>query len=109
MRALRSTRNRLVTLTAIVLLAGATPAQADFDLGLDLEWEGSRAQEVSAAVLDLTIVRPLATGRVIVGGVFFLPAALFSLPMGQEGFDGVLDTFITEPSDFAFQRKIGDL
>lgn len=109
MRALRTTRNRFAIFASILLLAGATPAQAALDLGLDFTWEGSRAQEVTSTALDLLFVRPLATGRVIVGGLFFLPAALISLPMGQEGFDGALDTFVTEPSEYAFQRKIGEL
>ena len=104
MRALRTIRHRLATLSLIALFASPLPAQADA-----FNWEGSRAQEVTSSVLDLVLVRPLATGRVLIGGLLFIPAVVISAPSGREGFDGAYDTLIAEPTEFAFQRKIGEL
>ena len=105
MRAHHSRRPRFAAAALCLLLLAATPAGA-----LEMpDWEGTRAQEITSSTLDLLIVRPLATGRVIVGSLLFLPAALLSLPMEQEGFDGAFDTLIAEPSEYAFQRKIGEL
>ncbi len=104
MRAHRSRSHRLAALVAVALFAAAAPASA-----LDLGWEGSRAQEVTSTTLDLVIVRPLATMRVIVGAGLFLPAALMSLPMGREGYEGAYDVFIGQPREYAFDRKMGEL
>ncbi len=104
MRALRTIRHRLAILATIALLASPLPAQA-----ASFNWEGSRAQEVTSSVLDLVLVRPLATARVIVGGLLFVPAVVISAPGGREGFDSAYDTLIAEPTEFAFQRKIGEL
>lgn len=110
MRAHRPRSPRLAAvLAALLLLAAAGPSSAlDLD-AFDVDWEGSRAQQVTSTALDLMIVRPLATCRVIVGAGLFLPAALLSLPMGREGYDGAYDTFIAEPTEYAFERKMGEL
>ena len=103
---MRPTRTRQFSLLPVcalawaLLLAGPGIAMAD--------WETSRGADIAASTLDLAIVRPLATAKVIVGAVFFLPAALFSAPMGREGFDGAYDTLIAVPVEFAFDRKIGE-
>jgi len=79
----------------------AMPAAAD--------WETSRGADVTASIVDLTIVRPLATIKVIVGALLFPPAALFSAPMGKEGIQGAYETLIEVPAEYAFKRDIGEL
>ena len=107
MRAARIRPFRLAPLAAILFALVASPAAAlEFP---DFDWDGTRAQEVTSSIVDLTIVRPVATVRVVIGSVLFVPAALLSAPMGREGFDGALDTLITAPSEFAFDREIGQL
>ena len=113
MRTARPKSHRLAALTAALIALSTGPASAlempDFEMPDFGSWEGSRAQEITASAVDLAIVRPIATARVVVGSMLFVPAALFSAPMGREGFDGALDTLITAPKEFAFDREIGDL
>ena len=100
-------RARLFPALAITLacLVGAmtlsTPAAAD--------WQSSRGADVAASIVDLTIVRPLATLKVVVGALMFLPAAAFASPSGMEGIEGAYETFIEVPAEYAFQRDIGEL
>ena len=77
----------------------------------EITWEDWRAQvvEMTAKAVDVVLVRPLAAARVVVGALMFIPAALFSLPMGQEGFGEAYDTLIDEPVEYAFRRKIGEM
>jgi len=70
-------------------------------------FEDSRAADVLLSALDVTIIRPLATVRVVLGAGLFLPALLLSAPMGREGYDGAYDVLIDAPTEFAFRRKIG--
>ncbi len=88
------------SLAAVVLLLSASPSTA--------AWEGSRGEDILAKGVDALIVRPLASARVIIGAIMFLPAALLSSPSGKEGFDAAYDTLIQEPSEYAFQRELGD-
>ncbi len=110
MRAARSRTFRLARLAPIaasLLLVTAAPAGAlEFP---ELEWEGSGTQKVTAKTIDLVIVRPIASVRVLVGSILFVPAALFSAPMGREGFEGALDVLITAPAEYAFDREVGAL
>lgn len=84
----------------------ASPA-ASFEMP-EIKWEDSRTQDVTAKTLDLLIVRPLATVRVILGGLLFIPTAILSLPMGREGFSGAHEVFIELPTEYAFDRKLGE-
>jgi hypothetical protein len=103
MRAARTRSPRfacLASFAAITLLVAAGPADA-------LEWDGSRAQDVTAKAVDLTLIRPVASIRVLVGGLLFVPAALIASPMGKEGIDGAMDVLVTAPAEYAFDREIG--
>ena len=100
MRSRRSTRF-LASLAAASLLFGALPSAA-------FEWEGSEAETATAKSVDALIVRPLASMRVIIGSLLFLPAALLASPSGREGIDGAYDTLIGEPMEYAFDRELGD-
>lgn len=101
-------RARLASLAATLMVAAlllpAAPVQA---APWDWEFEGSKAEDVLATGIDLVIVRPLASARVVVGFLFFLPAAALSAPSGREGFDGAYDLMIQEPVEYAFVREIG--
>ena len=109
MRAARTRSSRFACLAATMILLASAPASALEFPDLGLEWEGTRAQDVTAKFVDLTIVRPVASARVAVGGLLFIPAAIFSAPMGREGFDGALDVLIVAPAEYAFEREIGEL
>jgi hypothetical protein len=88
------------SLAAVVLLLSASPSTA--------AWEGSRGEDALAKGVDALIVRPLASARVVIGALMFLPAALLSSPSGREGFDAAYDTLIEEPVEYAFRRELGD-
>ena len=95
----------IACLALSMLVAG--PA-ASFEMP-EVNWEGSLAQDVSVKTLDLLIVRPMATVRVIIGGLLFIPTAIISLPMGREGFSGAHEVFIEIPTEYAFDRALGEL
>jgi len=95
----RSVPSLLAVIAMACVLAAPAPVHA----------EDSRAVRGLLSALDVTIIRPLATARVIVGAGLFVPSFLLSLPMGREGFDGAYDVLIDAPTEFAFRRKIGDL
>lgn len=110
----RSTRALVASLAAATLLFGAAPASAapewlKFPEMPDWEWEDSRAMKATATVLDAFVVRPVAAVRVLVGGALFLPAAMLSVPMGREGLETAYETLITEPTEYAFKRPMGEL
>ena len=74
----------------------------------EFKWEGSKAEDVTAKSLDVLIVRPLASARVLVGAAMLIPAAILSSPSGREGFDGAYDVLLSEPMEYAFDRELGE-
>ena len=100
---MKSLATTVAMLMAVAVLALAAPRPAAAD------WETSPAADVAASTLDLVIVRPLATVKVIVGAVIFVPAMIVSLPMMGEGISGAYETMIEVPAEYAFDRKIGEL
>ena len=95
-----SSTRAFACLAAATLLLSASPSTA--------AWEGSRGEDALAKGVDALIVRPLASARVVIGAIMFLPAALLSSPSGKEGFDIAYDTLIAEPVEYAFRRELGD-
>jgi len=95
----------LIACLALSMLVAGPAASLEMP---EVNWEGSRAQDVSGKTLDLLIVRPLATARVLVGGLLFIPASILSLPMGREGFSSAHEVFIEFPTEYAFDRKLGE-
>ena len=91
----------LASLAAASLLFVAIPSAA-------ADWEGSKAEEITAKGVDALIVRPLASMRVIIGGALYIPAIILASPSGKEGRDGAYDTLLAEPMEYAFDRKLGD-
>ncbi len=115
----------LLVLVPAMLLAAATPTlaaddpaeagsanaaseQGWWDSFTSWDWEGSKAEAATAKGLDALIVRPLASARVLIGGVLFLPAAALASPGGREGIDGAYDVLLSEPMEYAFERELGD-
>lgn len=93
--------NRILAgLAACLILMSAAPSMAAF--------EGSKAERIIATGVDAVLVRPIAAIRVVIGGIFFLPASLLASPTGREGISGAYDIFLVEPIDYAFRRKLGE-
>ena len=89
-------------LAMAIIMAAPSPALA-------AGFEDSRAANGLLRAVDVVLIRPIATLRVICGAGLFVPTLLFSLPMGREGFDGAYEVFIDAPTEYAFRRKIGDI
>jgi hypothetical protein len=96
----RSFWNLVVAMAFVGTLAVAQPSAA--------EWEGSKAEDITAKVLDAVIVRPLAVARVAVGAAFMIPSAVFAWPGGREGIDTAYEVLIAGPAEYAFDRKLGE-
>ena len=95
--------NRMLAgLAACLILMSAAPSMAEF------EFEGSKAERIIATGIDAVLVRPLASIRVVMGAMFFLPASLLASPSGREGVSGAYDIFIAEPIEYAFNRELGE-
>lgn len=101
MRATRILRTPLALTAASFMLATAAPVQA-------YEFEGSALENGIANTLDITIVRPLASLRVLIGGVLLIPAAIMSSPGGNDSVNEAYDLLVREPMEYAFDRKLGD-
>ena len=100
-------RRAIGAVLASAILLAASPSFAAWEWP-SLGFEGSKAEDVLAKGMDVMLVRPLATARVAIGALFFVPAAILSSPTGREGFDEAFDLLIAEPSEYAFQRKVGE-
>ncbi|MBJ22536.1 MAG: hypothetical protein GY910_07005 [bacterium] len=100
MRAHRPARF-LASLAAAALLFSAAPAAA-------IEWEGSTAENILAKTIDAAIVRPLASVRVVLGGILAVPAMILASPSGKEGIDGAYEVLLSQPIEYAFARELGD-
>jgi hypothetical protein len=102
----RSNRNRSLSLTArcilMSVLALGLPSAALAD------WQESRGADIAASTLDVVIIRPLAAAKVVVGAALLIPAAIFSSPMGREGFQGAYEVLVAVPAEYAFDRKVGE-
>ena len=99
MRAHHSSKFLAGLATAALLLA-ATPSAA--------AWEGSAAEDVLANSVDVLIVRPLASIRVLLGGLLMIPASLLASPGGKPAIDDAYQVLVEEPMEYAFEREIGD-
>jgi hypothetical protein len=89
-----------VGVTLLALLVSVQPSAA--------AWDGETVEKNSSKAFDAILVRPLATVRVVVGAVLFVPASLFASPSGREGIGGAYDVLIGSPIEYAFDRKLGE-
>ena len=61
-----------------------------------------------AALSDLLILRPFRLVTTIVGGVFFLPAALMASPSGAEGIQAAWEHFVAPSVESTFKKPLGE-
>ncbi len=101
-------------------LAGAALLLSLFGAGsAAAQWEGSTGQRAVTTGVDVAIVRPLATARVVVGAALMVPASILASPAcvvnlfsGDECgpvFQAPYDILIAEPAEYAFHRPMGEL
>jgi len=60
-------------------------------------------------LFDLFIMRPVGLVRTIVGGVFFVPAALLVAPTGAEGVQFAWEQFVAPSVERTFKTPLGVL
>jgi len=100
-----TTRRSLRGLAATLIAALALPAPA---VAQSVDDDASRdASDYAAAAFDAAIVRPLALSVVVVGAVFFVPAAIISSPGGLTPIREAWDQFVVAPTRFVFTRPLG--
>ena len=60
-------------------------------------------------LFDLVILRPFGLATTIVGGVFFIPAALLASPSGAEGIQAAWEHFVAPSLERTFITPLGEL
>ena len=60
-------------------------------------------------LFDLVILRPFGLATTIVGGVFFIPAALLASPSGAEGIQAAWEHFVAPSLERTFMTPLGEL
>ena len=68
----------------------------------------SDAPSFGSKLFDCTVVRPLGFATTLVGGAFFLPAALLSCPSGVVGVEDAYEIFVASPVEHTFKRPLGE-
>ncbi|MDG2050983.1 MAG: hypothetical protein P8M78_12545 [Myxococcota bacterium] len=58
--------------------------------------------------LDAAVFRPLGAVSTLIGSILFVPAALFSLPIGKDAREEAWDTLVQGQWDNTFTRKLGE-
>jgi hypothetical protein len=56
---------------------------------------------------DLVLFRPLGLVQLVVGGAFFVPAALLASPSGVDGIQAAWEHFVVPSVENTFQRPLG--
>lgn len=69
----------------------------------------SDAPSFGLKLFDCTVLRPLGFATTLVGGAFFLPAALLASPSGMVGVKRVYGTLVALPAEHTFKRPLGEL
>jgi hypothetical protein len=60
-------------------------------------------------LFDLVILRPVGLLTTLVGGVFFVPAALLASPSGVEGIQAAWEHFVLPSVERTFMTPLGEL
>jgi hypothetical protein len=60
-------------------------------------------------LFDLFVLRPFNLGATIVGGAFFIPAALLASPSGAEGIQAAWEHFVAPSLERTFITPLGEL
>jgi len=101
------------------LAAAAAHLGAAMPAAAETESAAETATRVVATGVDATIVRPLAALRAGVGSVLLVPAAILASPaclvnlINSEScrpvYEAPYEVLVSEPADYAFNRKLGEL
>ncbi len=68
----------------------------------------SDAPNFGSKLFDCTVLRPLGFATALVGGAFFLPAALLTSPGGMESVEHAYEIFVASPVEHTFKRPLGE-
>jgi hypothetical protein len=63
---------------------------------------------VGSKIFDCAVLRPFGFVATIVGGAFFVPAAVLASASGAEGIQAAWEHFVITPVENTFQRPLGD-
>ena len=68
----------------------------------------SDAPNFGSKLFDCMVLRPLGFATVLIGGAFFLPAALLTSPGGMDSVEYAYEIFVTSPVEDTFKRPLGE-
>ena len=68
----------------------------------------SNGPSVGSKIFDCAVLRPVGLVTTIVGGVFFLPAALMASPSGAEGVQAAWEHFVAPSVESTFKKPLGE-
>jgi hypothetical protein len=63
---------------------------------------------VGSKIFDCAVLRPFGFVATIVGGAFFVPAAVLASASGAEGIQVAWEHFVITPVENTFKRPLGD-
>ena len=99
------TRSVLRALVATFVAAVLLPLAAQAESPAPPESVGP---SVGDKVFDAAVLRPFGFITTIIGVVFFLPAALVSIPNGPDGREEAWDVLVGESVESTFRRPLGE-
>jgi hypothetical protein len=68
----------------------------------------SNGPSVGSKIFDCAVLRPFGFVTTIIGGAFFVPAAVLASASGAEGIQTAWEHFVLTPVDNTFKRQLGD-
>jgi hypothetical protein len=63
---------------------------------------------IGSKIFDCAILRPFGFATTVVGGVFFVPAAVLASPSGADNIKTAWEHFVLTPVENTFQRPLGE-
>ncbi|MFK7896419.1 MAG: hypothetical protein AB8G23_11315 [Myxococcota bacterium] len=89
-------------LSLVIVAAGTSPGMA----------ADSRVGEIGNKAVDAVLLRPGGALRMVVGGLFMVPASLFNLAalpsQGLAVYQETAEVLVLEPFRYTFQRPLGE-
>ena len=68
----------------------------------------SSEPSLGSKIFDCVVLRPLGFVSTIIGGAFFVPAAVLASPSGSEGIQAAWEHFVATQADYTFTRPLGE-
>lgn len=65
-------------------------------------------RSVGSKIFDCMVLRPFGFAATLLGGVFFLPAAVLTSLSGADGIEAAWDFFVVTQVNNTFKRPLGD-